>query len=89
MSWDGETVTLHNDGDTTIRAGEYGEPGYRAILKLGDVDRWIALPRDLHPGDRVEIPFRGEGRLTLTHGLEGIAIVDEAPAAEVEYRRVR
>jgi len=89
MSWDGVTVTLNNDGDTTILAGEYGKPGYRAILKLGDTDRWVALPRDLRPGESVQIPFAGSGRLTLTNALEGIAIVDETPAVEVELGRVR
>ena len=89
MSWDGAIVTLRNEGSTTLRAGEYGQPGYRAILKLGDVDRWVALPRDLAPGESVEIPFPGSGRLTLTHALQGIPIVDETPAAEVEIGPVR
>ncbi|HEX7421594.1 MAG TPA: glycosyltransferase family 4 protein [Thermoanaerobaculia bacterium] len=89
MTWDGATVTLKNLGDTTLLAGEYGQPGYRAILKLGDTDRWVALPGDLRPGESVEIPFQGSGRLTLTNALEGIAIVDETPAAEVELERVR
>jgi hypothetical protein len=89
MSWDGTTVTLKNDGETTMLAGEYGQPAYRAILKLDDSDRWIALPRDLRPGESVEIPFKGSGRLTLTNALEGIAIVDDTPAAEVELGRVR
>jgi len=89
MSWDGTTVTLKNDGETTMLAGEYGQPAYRAILKLDDSDRWIALPRDLRPGQSVEIPFKGSGRLTLTNALEGIAIVDDTPAAEVELGRVR
>lgn len=89
LSWDGTTVTLKNEGDTVIRAGEYGQPGYRAILKLGKTDRWVALPRDLRPGEMAQIPFAGSGRLTLTNALEGIAIVDETPAAEVELGRVR
>ena len=89
MSWDGSTVTLKNEGHTTILAGEYGQPGYRAILKLRDTDRWVALPRDVRPGESVQIPFAGSGRLTLTNALEGIAIVDETPAAEVELGRVR
>lgn len=89
MTWDGATVTLRNDGDSVLRAAEYGQPGYRAILKLGETDRWVALPRDLPPGESVTIPFEGEGRLTLTHALEGIPLVDERPAAEVELGRVR
>ncbi len=95
MRWEGTTVTLRNDGHTTLRAGEYGRPGYRAILKLFDgerqiLDRWVALPRDLEPGEEAAIPFAGAGsRLTLTHALESVPMLDEAPAAEVELGRVR
>jgi len=89
LEWDGETAILRNEGTSMIRAAEYGEPGYRAILKLDGRDRWIELPRDLRPGESVGIPFEGEGRLTLTHALQGIPILDETPAAEVEFRRVR
>ena len=82
---------LRNDGPETLRAGEYGQPGYRAVLKFGDRDRWVALPRDLAPGEEVVIgqrPVAGQ-RLTFTNALEGIPIVDETPAAAVELRRVR
>ncbi len=95
MRWDGTTVTLRNEGDAILRAAEYGYPGYRAILKLFDgerqvLDRWIALPRDLEPGQEASIAFAGAGnRLTLTHALESVPMVDEAPAAEVEPGRVR
>jgi glycosyltransferase involved in cell wall biosynthesis len=90
MSWDGTTLMLRNDGDTVLRAGEYGQPGYRAVLKFDDRDRWVALPRDLAPGEGVAIDApAGAQRVTLTHALESIPIVDETPAAAVELRRVR
>jgi glycosyltransferase involved in cell wall biosynthesis len=95
MRWDGTTVTVKNEGEGTLRAGEYGEPGYRAVLKLFDggrqiLDRWFALPRDLASGDEATFELRGAGnRLTLTHALEGIPLLDERPAAEVELARVR
>jgi hypothetical protein len=83
MTWNGTTLTLRNDGDMTLRAAEYGQPGYRAILKFGDSDRWIALPKDLHPGEAVSIELQAQRPITLTNALEGIPIVDETPAAEV------
>ncbi|MGZ5494840.1 MAG: glycosyltransferase family 4 protein [Thermoanaerobaculia bacterium] len=90
LSWNGTSLILRNDGDTVLRAGEYGQPGYRAVLKFGDRDRWVALPRDLAPGEGVAIDApAGAQRVTLTHALEGIPIVDETPAAVVELRRVR
>ena len=90
LSWNGTSLILRNDGDTVLRAGEYGQPGYRAVLKFGDRDRWVALPRDLAPGEGVAIDApAGAQRVTLTHALESIPIVDETPAAVVELRRVR
>jgi glycosyltransferase involved in cell wall biosynthesis len=90
LSWNGTSLILRNDGDTVLRAGEYGQPGYRAVLKFGDRDRWVALPRDLAPGEGVAIDApEGAQRVSLTHALEGIPIVDETPAADVELRRVR
>jgi len=83
MSWNGKAIILTNDGDTTLRAGEYGQPGYRAILKWDATDRWIRLPKDLHPGESVAIELPATPPVTLTHALEGIPIVDERPAAEV------
>jgi glycosyltransferase involved in cell wall biosynthesis len=80
----GSVITLRNNGATTLRAGEYGQPAYRAILKFGDTDRWIALPKDLHPGESTTIEVQAERPITLTNALEGIPIVDETPAAEVQ-----
>jgi hypothetical protein len=94
LTWNGATATLRNTGTSTLRAGEYGQPGYRAVLKFFDgqkqtADRWVALPRDLHPGEQVDIDTQSAQRITLTHALEGIPLVDETPAAEVEFPRVR
>ncbi|HSP35293.1 MAG TPA: hypothetical protein VLU46_13330, partial [Thermoanaerobaculia bacterium] len=77
-------VTLTNEGTETLRAGEYGQPGYRAVLKWDATDRWVKLPKDLAPGDSVAIAIEAAPPITLTHALEGIAIVDERPAAEVQ-----
>lgn len=91
----GLVVTLRNDGAVTLRAAEYGQPGYRAVLKLFDgerevYDRWVALPRDLASGETTEItlPDRGE-RVRLYNGLEGVPLAGEEPDAEVEIGRVR
>ncbi|HEX9160404.1 MAG TPA: glycosyltransferase family 4 protein [Thermoanaerobaculia bacterium] len=95
VRWDGETLTLRNEGETTIRAGEYGQPAYRAVIKLFDgdrqiADRWLAVPRDLAPGEEAAIALRSSAtRLTLTHALQDVPLLDETPAAEVELGRVR
>ena len=83
MSWDGTHVVLKNEGDQTLRAGEYGQPGYRAVLKWDATDRWLKLPKDLAPGESVAIAVDATPPITLTHALEGVPIVDERPAAEV------
>ncbi len=77
------TIELLNAGDATIRAREYGQPGYRMIVKLFDggaeiYDHWVALPRDLAPGARttVTLPVRGHGTLALYHALEGIPMLE-------------
>ena len=76
-------VIVTNDGDQVLRAREFGQPGYRAILKWDETDRWVALPKDLAPGQSVAIDAGVTPPVTLTHALEGIPIVDERPAAEV------
>ena len=83
MSWNGQAVVLTNEGEETLRAGEYGQPGYRAILKWDATDRWIKLPKDLAPGESVAVELHATPPITLTNALEGIPIVDERPAAEV------
>lgn len=87
-------LTLTNEGDSVIRTAEYGEPSYRAIVKLFDrdqqiADRWLALPRDLYPGQsaQIEVAASRATRLTLTHALQDIPLVDETPAIEVELVR--
>jgi len=64
-----EGNTLRNNGDTVLRAADYGQPGYRAIVN----GRWIALPKDLYPGESTTIEVEG----TLINALQGIPVVDE------------
>jgi hypothetical protein len=102
-SGDQLTLTLRNDGDATIRAAEYGQPAYRAVLKVFDgnaelQDRWLALRRDVRPGEEATMAFDLDRRpasgnrplvLRLYHALESVPIVAELPAAEVEIPLVR
>jgi hypothetical protein len=77
------TLELQNSGEATIRTHEYGQPGYRLIVKLFDegteiYDRWVELPRDLAAGERttVTLPVRGRGTLALYHALEGVPMLE-------------
>ena len=90
-------LTLRNDGDATVEARVYGQPAYRALVKLFDqgrevADHWLQLDRDLPPGalGELRVPVPGEGALTLRlfHALEGIPLVEAQLAAEVEIGRV-
>ena len=89
-------LTLRNDGEAVIRARVYGEPGYRLLVKLYDdagevADHWLQLPGDLGPGASADIRIPlPDGALTLRmyHALEGIPVIDPAPAAEVSVARV-
>ena len=90
------TITLRNHGNDAIRTRVYGEPGYRAVIKLmrGNrevQDRWIELPRDLRPGETVDVtmPLLADAdSVALFNALESIPIVDEQPAATAEIVRV-
>lgn len=93
----GETIVIRvrNDGDATIPTRTYGQPEYRLIAKLfeGETelqDRWLALPRDLRPGDVAEITFpriaRSATTLRLYHALQDIPIVDDAAWEVVDVR---
>jgi glycosyltransferase involved in cell wall biosynthesis len=80
---DGEQLTIRNRGDLTLRSKVYGQPSYRMIAKLFDGerqidDRWIALPRDLAPGQMttITIPYRGGATLRLYHAIEGIPMLE-------------
>lgn len=80
-------MRLRNTGTSTLRTRSYGTPGYRLIAKLfrGDAevaDRWIELPRDLHPGDEalVTLPWRERDvTLRLYHAAEGLPLLEPEP----------
>jgi glycosyltransferase involved in cell wall biosynthesis len=81
-------VTLRNDGHSTILTRLYGQPAYRAVMN----GRWLELPRDLRPGESVELQmplYDAATTVRLTHGLESIPIVDQKPSAVAEIHRVR
>jgi len=88
-------VTLKNVGAFTIRTRTYGEPEYRLIAKQfdGDVqvdDRWLALPRDLAPGEAATIAFpHGQHATTLRleHALQDVP--SPGPGTFAEVRLVR
>jgi len=70
-----ESLTIRNIGEATLRAREYGQPGYRLIAN----GRWLDLPRDLAPGETaiLELPSDLRGmRLELMDGMQGIPLVE-------------
>lgn len=84
-------ITIRNDGEATLRARTYGEPGYRLIVKLFDgtvetYDRWVQLPGDLAPGAsaRIVLPVAGRGTLALFHAIEGIPMLEPEAWARAE-----
>jgi glycosyltransferase involved in cell wall biosynthesis len=84
-------ITIRNDGEGTLRARTYGEPGYRLIVKLFDgaaerYDRWVQLPGDLAPGAsaRIALPVAGRGTLALFHAIEGIPMLEPEAWARAE-----
>ena len=88
-------VTLKNVGAFTIQTRTYGEPEYRLIAKQfdGDVqvdDRWLALPRDVGPGETatISIPHRQRARtLRLYHALQDVPMLEPESFAEVALVR--
>lgn len=84
-------ITLKNAGAFTILTRTYGEPEYRLIAKLFDggaqvQDRWLALPRDLAPGETATLTFprrAGGTTLRLYHALQDVPMLDPEPFAEV------
>ncbi|HEX8408800.1 MAG TPA: glycosyltransferase [Thermoanaerobaculia bacterium] len=80
-------LVVRNAGTTTIRTRTYAEPEYRLIAKLFDgeklvQDQWLALSKDLHPGDTAEIPFEQRAHATelrLYHALQDIPMLDAEP----------
>jgi hypothetical protein len=88
-------VTLKNVGAFTIRTRTYGEPEYRLIAKQFDGgvqvdDRWLALPRDLAPGETATIAFPRRHHATtlrLYHALQDVPMLEPEPFAEVPLVR--
>jgi len=72
------SITLKNIGTDTIRTRTYGHPEYRLIAN----GRWLALPRDLPPGETATIDVElEEGPLRLHHAIQGIPMPDPEPFA--------
>jgi glycosyltransferase involved in cell wall biosynthesis len=79
-------LVIRNAGTTVIRTRVYGEPEYRLIVRFADGDRWLPLPKDLRPGEEVEIEVRGRGAFTLHHALQEIPMLDPEPWAAGDVR---
>jgi glycosyltransferase involved in cell wall biosynthesis len=80
-----DPLVIRNVGDATIRTRVYGEPEYRLIVKWLEGERvvhdqWLALPKDLHPGETAEIPMRKRDADTirLYHALQDIPMLEPA-----------
>ncbi|HYK01783.1 MAG TPA: glycosyltransferase [Thermoanaerobaculia bacterium] len=76
-------ITLKNNGQSTVRTRTDGQPEYRLIAQVmqdGKVvdDRWLALPRDVRPGETVAIDYtpRAAGTLRLYHALQDVPLVE-------------
>lgn len=84
-------VTLKNRGAFTIRTRTYGEPEYRLIARQFEDDaqvddRWLALPRDVDPGETATISFPHRQQATtlrLYHALQDVPMLEPEPFAEV------
>jgi glycosyltransferase involved in cell wall biosynthesis len=75
VSRDATSITIRNAGNATLRAREYGEPGYHLIAN----GQWLDLPGDVKPGDtaKIELPTDLRARsLELFHAMQGIPAVD-------------
>ncbi len=76
-----EVIVLRNVGVSVIRTRTYGAPEYRLIAN----GEWLALPRDLAPGETAEISYRGaKGTLRLYHALQGIPMLGGEPFASAD-----
>lgn len=51
------TVTVRNSGEYTLRTRTYGIPEIRLVARSTGGDRWLALPRDLEPGETATLEF--------------------------------
>lgn len=81
------TLVVKNTGPT-LRTRTYGQPEYRLIARLfdGDAvvqDHWLALPRDLAPGETTELTFpriaKDATTLRLYHALQDVPMLDPEP----------
>ena len=77
-------LRIRNIGDSILRARSYGQPGYRLIAKVApDYDRWLDLPRDLHPGDEADLALDApHGTLRLYHAIESVPMLEPEPWAD-------
>jgi glycosyltransferase involved in cell wall biosynthesis len=64
-------LVIRNAGSTAIRTRTYGQPEYRLIVRSASGDEWLALPKDLHPGESVELQARAT-EFTIHHALQDI-----------------
>jgi glycosyltransferase involved in cell wall biosynthesis len=64
-------LIIRNAGPTTIRTRTYGQPEYRLIVRSASGDEWLSLPKDLHPGETVELTPRAT-EFTIHHALQDI-----------------
>ena len=78
-----QPLVIRNAGDAVIRTRVYGQPEYRLIVKWlrdGRVvrDEWIALPKDLHPGETAEIALRrvDADTIALHHALQDVPMLE-------------
>ncbi|HEV7237815.1 MAG TPA: glycosyltransferase [Thermoanaerobaculia bacterium] len=88
-----DPLVIKNIGDATIRTRVYGEPEYRLIVKwlVGEVvvhDQWLALPKDLHPGEttEIELPRRKADTLRLYHAMQDVPMLEPEPWETVRVR---
>ena len=78
-----DPLVIRNVGDAIIRTRVYGQPEYRLIVKWLDGERvvhdqWLALPKDLHPGDTAEIALRkyDADTIRLYHALQDVPMLE-------------
>ena len=87
-------LVVRNVGTTTVKTRTYAEPEYRLVVRLfaGErvvQDQWLPLPKDLQPGESVEIAFtpRAHGdTLRLYHALQDVPMLPPEPWESVRVR---
>jgi glycosyltransferase involved in cell wall biosynthesis len=89
-----DPLVIRNIGDATLHTRVYGQPEYRLIVKWLDSggrvirDQWLALPKDLHPGNTAEIPLRKQeaDSIQLYHALQDIPMLEPEPWGTARVR---